>query len=71
MAWPLAVPAFLAAALITGAIVHLSWRCVEEPFLALGKRRAAAWTSSSGQVERAAAPTASSRGPVLVEAAGE
>jgi peptidoglycan/LPS O-acetylase OafA/YrhL len=33
LAWPAVVPAFVVVVLLTGAIVHLSWRCVELPFL--------------------------------------
>jgi peptidoglycan/LPS O-acetylase OafA/YrhL len=31
--WPAVVPASVVAVLLTVAIVHLSWRCVELPFL--------------------------------------
>jgi peptidoglycan/LPS O-acetylase OafA/YrhL len=35
MVWPATLPAFLVAVLLVAAIVHLSWRCVELPFLRL------------------------------------
>lgn len=35
MAWPATLPAFMVAVLLVAAIVHLSWRCVELPFLRL------------------------------------
>ena len=38
LALPARWPALAVAALLTAGVVHLSWRCVEEPFLRLKKR---------------------------------
>ena len=38
LAAPVRWPALLGAVLLTAAVVHLSWRCVEEPFLGLKHR---------------------------------
>ncbi|KRF12627.1 hypothetical protein ASH02_13830 [Nocardioides sp. Soil796] len=40
VAWPWTLVGFLVAGVITAGIAHLSWRCVEEPFLRLKERRA-------------------------------
>lgn len=43
--WPWVIPTFLVVTLLTAAIVHLSWRCVELPFL----RRKLAYSPPSNQ----------------------
>ena len=55
LAWPAVVPAFVVVVLLTAAIVHLSWRCVELPFLRRKPAHAVADAEGSRPVVEAGA----------------